>query len=123
MWRNLIQRGCLPEQLTRVVPSERLHLRERGGPGRNGARLIQDQGFAARERLERPAALHDDASPRGPRDSRDNRHWRRQYQRTRRRHDQNRQRPYRVPRYQPRQPGYRQGQRQEENRIAVGQAD
>ena len=75
----------------------------------------------ARQRLQRPAALDQDAAPGRLRDAGDEGDRRRQNQRTRRRRDQHGEAADQIARDQPGDEGERERDGQEDQRIAVGQ--
>ena len=80
---------------------EHLDVGDLRDPGGERAGLVEQQHLPVGERLQRPAALHDDPASCGARDARHHRDGHREDQRARRRHHEHRQRAYRIPREEP----------------------
>ena len=120
MRRGLRQRGGQLQQWLRGMRAgagHRQHARVAGG---ERAGLVQKQHLRAGQRLQRGAVLHQNAALRAARYAAHDRHRHREYQRTRRGHHQHRQRAQRIAAEQPGRAGQQQGQRNQDQRIAVG---
>ena len=90
---------------------------------RERARLVEHDGVGARERLERAAALDENALARRLGDAGDEGDRRGQDERARRRRDQHREPADRIARQQPGRAGDEQRDGQEQQGVAVGQTD
>src|SRR5450759_4063447 len=119
--RNLVERGGELKQLIRAHRGERLHRGDPGRAGRERARLVEDKGLRASQRLERAAPFDDHPPAGGARDSCNDRHRCGQDQRTWCRHHEHRQSPDRITGHHPCQRRHAEGQRQEPKRVAIGE--
>ena len=86
--RGLLERGRQPQHLVGALAGRRLDGDEARAADRQRAGLVEHHGVRARQRLERPAALDQDAAPGRLRDAGDEGDRRGQDQRARRRRDQ-----------------------------------
>ena len=121
--RGLLQRSGQPQHLLRALAGGRLDGDQARAADGQRARLVEDDGAGAGERLQRSAALDEDALARRLRDAGDEGHGRRQDERAGRRRHQHRQRPDGSPDSSQAAPATSKRDRQEEQGVAVGQAD
>ncbi len=121
--RDLVERGGQAQQLVRVDRIEDLDLGDLRHAGRQRAGLVEQQHRAAGERLQRAAALHDDAAAGRAADAGDDRDRRRQDQRARCGDDEHGERAHRIAGQEPRAAGDDDRDRDEHDRVAVGQPD
>ena len=121
--RDLIERGGEPQQVLAGDRAVALDRRQPGPPAGQRAGLVEQQDLAAGQRLERAAALDQDAVAGGARDAGDDRDRRRQDQRAGCGDHEHRERAHRIARGDPGGAGDRERQRHEQDRVAVGQPD
>ena len=121
--RHLVERGREAENLVGGAAVEGVDLAQGRPAGGEGAGLVEQQDGGPSERLERRAALDDDAARSATREAGDDRHRSGENQRTGRRHDEHRQRPDGIAAPPPGERRERERQRQEDQGVAVGEAD
>ena len=121
MMGGLLQRGTQHQHFFRQLARRDLDRKQPCAADRQRSGLVEQHGMGARQRLQRSAALDQDAAPRGLRDAGDEGDGRRQDQRTRRRRHQHREAADQVARDQPGGESQHQRHRQEDQGIAVGQ--
>ncbi|MNF71268.1 hypothetical protein D3C84_532140 [compost metagenome] len=121
MHRSLRQRRRPAEHLLRIAVAPDLHRLQPGLAAGEGAGLVEKQLLHPGQRLQGGAILDQDAAPCRPRDAAHDGDRHREDQRTGGGHHQHRQRAQRIAAQPPGQCRQRQAQRDEEQRIAVGQ--
>ena len=123
MMRGLLERGAEPQHFVRILAGRGLDRKEPRAADRQRAGLVEEHGVRAGERFERPAALDQDAAPRRLRDAGDEGDRRRQDERAGGRGDDHRQRADGIAGEEPGKAGDRDGEGEEEERVAVGEPD
>ena len=119
--RGLLQRGTQHQHFLRRLSRRDLDRKQPRAADRQRSGLVEQYGMGARQSLQRPAALDQDAAPSGLRNAGDEGDGSRQNQRTRRRRHQHREAADQIARDQPGGEGKYQRHRQEDQGIAVGQ--
>ena len=120
MMRRLLERGAEHQYLIGRLARRNLDGKQPRAADRQRSGLVEQHGMGARQRLQRPAALDQNAAPGRLRDTGDEGDRRRQNQRTRRRRHQHRQTADQIAGDQPGDKGEHERQGQENQRIAVG---
>ena len=118
--RGLLQRGAEHQHLVGALARGHLDREEPRAADGQRAGLVEQHGVGARQRLERAAALDQDAAPGRLRDAGDEGDRRGQDERARRRRHQHGQAADEIAGDEPGDEGERQRDRQEHQRIAVG---
>ena len=122
--RHLVDGGRQPEDLVGIGVGARSRPRRGAAVPAVSVPVLSNRRTLARASVfEGAAALDDDPALGRPRDPGHDRDRRREEQRARRRDDEHRQGPDRVAGDEPGDSGDGEGQRQEQDGVAVGQAD
>ena len=122
MVRGLVERGRQPQHVVGREPGGGPDLGHLGPAVRQRSGLVEDRRADPGHRLQRAAVLDQDPEPRRARHARDDRHRQRQDERARRRHHKHGERAQAVARQPPCGAGQQQGQEQEPDGVAIGDA-
>ena len=120
---ELVERRSEAEQLGPFEAVERLDALDLRHPERQRPGLVEQNSSSPAELLDHAGALDDDAAARRARDACDERDRRGEDQRARRRDDHHREEPNRVAAHRPGDACRREGDREEQRGIAVGDPD
>ena len=119
--RSLLEAGAEPQHLVGALARCGLDREQAGAADGERSGLVEQHGVRPRQLLDRSAALDQNAAPGRAGDAGDEGDRCRQNQRTGRGRDQHREAAHRIARQEPRDARHHQRQRQEQERITIGE--